>query len=476
MRQCLELGLHKQRVVEDQQIPFDQIRKRLFWSVYIFERKTALVVGRPFAVSDKEIDTEIPLNVNDDEEDIVSLSAAKSEQSTGAGVSNRRSTLSLHRHHILLYHIHTRIRFTLRHLKKAGSPRALEKKIAKRFQELEQWKENILREYSCNVSATRPDITSKESDNRDSSSDSDSDRTLHFKRSVETERTELLLEYHKARRSLLQPLMTEAHDHYSFGLSDYLACADSSGQICQLYRRLHRLSPVPFTLRDLHAVFVAGVTLIYSICANSALYDAQRAGDIGACSTVLYVITEQWPSARKYRDSFETVAERLVERTRKTGKPDVHVCRPQIEIEGTEESISQPSQPHISHKFPGSQLNMARGTEHAARRSGSSLRYAEHVTETSNPINSAFHTRNSIDDIHDHSGTEYGEESSLQNGQVSTETLRPAMEKADSPNVISTTHESDMSIGLDLDFGFDGIGGLLTNEGMDWFTEAVLWG
>ncbi len=49
-----------------------------------------------------------------------------------------------------------------------------------------------------------------------------------FIRSIEVEKTELLLEYQKARRSLLQPLMTENRENYAFDMADYMACADAS--------------------------------------------------------------------------------------------------------------------------------------------------------------------------------------------------------------------------------------------------------
>jgi hypothetical protein len=75
IRQCLELGLHKQSRVETCNVQLDQHRKRLFWSTYIFER-TALVLGRLFALSDEEIDLDLPMSVNDDEEEERNLTSA----------------------------------------------------------------------------------------------------------------------------------------------------------------------------------------------------------------------------------------------------------------------------------------------------------------------------------------------------------------------------------------------------------------
>jgi len=111
--------------------------------------------------------------------------------------------------------------------------------------------------------------------------------------------------------------MTQGRDGFPFNTSDYIACAEASGQICQLYRRLHRLSPIPVSLWDLHAVFVAGFTLIYCICTCPFIYTVKHAANVGARSTILYVIDKQWSSAKKYRDSPEVVAEKMMESTRK---------------------------------------------------------------------------------------------------------------------------------------------------------------
>lgn len=136
LRQCLELGLHKQRVVAAHQLAQDQKRKRLFWSAFIFERKTALVLGRPFAISDKEIDADLPLEVNDDEEDVNVLDAARQAQHSSDDTPQFLSNLSLHRHHIMLYRIHTKIRFTLHGLKSSEQAGRMREKIGLRFQEL----------------------------------------------------------------------------------------------------------------------------------------------------------------------------------------------------------------------------------------------------------------------------------------------------------------------------------------------------
>lgn len=443
MRQCLELGLHRQRAIHDDQIKTDQHRKRLFWSVYIVERKTALVLGRPFGVSDKEIEADIPLDVGDDENDQEILVTAQTAQTSGERLNRRNSVLCLHRHHILLYHIHTRIRFTLHHLRQAHIDGSLHVKLEKRFRQLEEWKENVLREYTVMNSSAPTENNTQSSDD-----DSGNEKPIPFRRSIDIERTELLLEYHKARRSLLQPLLTEARTQRTPSILDYEACADASGQICQLYRRLHRLSTTPFTLRDLHAIFVAGFTLIYCICARPDLYDTRRAGDVGACSTALYVISEQWPSARKYRDAFEVVAEKMVECTRKArestpsrrqGIRSLESSRSHSHDSNARDISSVQSKPLISNDHDRALSN--------------------DLQSHSNGLVVASQDSSQVDST----GENHTQQSVLPNNDASSFT-DPGASNLDAPG---------LCLPFDFESDFDDIGGLLTNEGMDWFADAV---
>jgi hypothetical protein len=294
MRQCLELGLHRPKPHGTSQVRLEQQRRKLFWSVYIFERKSALVLGRPFAVSDKDVDISMP---DDDTQETGSLADI--------------STTALHRHHILLYRIHSKIRSTLHHLRRGASNDKVHSKVTRCLEMLKEWKHNMFQAIDSRVADTNTAPGAAALSQSDSSDSADDTKTP-LARSSNLDKAELLLEYHKARRSLLQPLLTDCGPQHSPILSDYTSCADASGQICQHYRLLHRLSALPFTLRDLHAVLIAGFTSLYCIAARPALYNAQNAGAIGACSTVLYVIAEQWEGARRYRDTFETVAEKLV--------------------------------------------------------------------------------------------------------------------------------------------------------------------
>lgn len=114
----------------------------------------------------------------------------------------------------------------------------------------------------------------------------------------------LQLEYHKAVLLLLQPFLTASNrDDQMFG-----ECARAAGAVCQTYKRIHQRRPAGFFLLELHDVLVAGITLIYSLWNDQYSNDSFTVlQDLGACSTVLFLIAERWESAKRYRDAFEAL-------------------------------------------------------------------------------------------------------------------------------------------------------------------------
>jgi hypothetical protein len=314
IRQCVELGLHKQQRTEENPAPMDEYRKRLFWSVYQLERRTALVLGRPLAITDDEIDINLPQYVEDDKgQDQPELSGTNqgypppdSGSILGTVAAKAQAEISFHSLCITLDQLNTKSRLTLCRLSKAGSREIAAKKIDKRFQKLEDWKTAIF------GSPTRGGSLRESTDLMFSTTRTSVQTPMSQPPLLEGQRLGLLLNYHRARRMLLQTILTDVHlPDQTFPYSSF---AKSSGEVCQLNRRLHRLKPVPFTLLDLHSVFVAGFSMVYCAWNDPQLYDAEMAADFGACSTVLYLIAEQWGTgAKKYRDAFELVAEKTAE-------------------------------------------------------------------------------------------------------------------------------------------------------------------
>jgi hypothetical protein len=70
MRLCIDLGLHRKRGPSHLQINNPraladlEMRKRVFWTAYCLDRQVSIVLGRPFAISDRDIDADVSLVVS----------------------------------------------------------------------------------------------------------------------------------------------------------------------------------------------------------------------------------------------------------------------------------------------------------------------------------------------------------------------------------------------------------------------------
>ena len=113
-----------------------------------------------------------------------------------------------------------------------------------------------------------------------------------------------MIYYYKCLRLLLYPHLISPQA----SLRIVQRCAEACGGVCQTYKRLHRQTSVGFSLMALYSVFLSGLTLIYCIWISPKdIFTLSMNNDVNACSIVLYVITERWPAARKYRDAFESI-------------------------------------------------------------------------------------------------------------------------------------------------------------------------
>lgn len=68
MRLCLEFNLHR-RATPGTDPLMAETRKRIFWSAYCLDRLIGLASGRPFCVSDHDIDIELPVDIDVDNTD-----------------------------------------------------------------------------------------------------------------------------------------------------------------------------------------------------------------------------------------------------------------------------------------------------------------------------------------------------------------------------------------------------------------------
>ena len=71
---------------------------------------------------------------------------------------------------------------------------------------------------------------------------------------------------------------------------------------------------VPHPLCSCRFLTPEGLTLAYCTWISpQEVFSIKASNDMNACSIVLYIITERWPGAKKYRDTYEAIKQSLLE-------------------------------------------------------------------------------------------------------------------------------------------------------------------
>lgn len=108
--------------------------------------------------------------------------------------------------------------------------------------------------------------------------------------------------YYKCVRLLFYPQLLQPN----LNLQYLKTCAQACAGVCESYKRLHRILKADYSPLSLQSLFLSGLTLIYCnwLAPRNHLNVSAAISD---CNVMLYVMTERWPPARKYRDIFERI-------------------------------------------------------------------------------------------------------------------------------------------------------------------------
>ncbi|CAK7232464.1 hypothetical protein SBRCBS47491_008280 [Sporothrix bragantina] len=284
MRIAIDLGLHRRTAAMSRPSLDNELKKRLFWSCYNLDRQVSITLGRPFTISDRDIDLPLPLEVDEAAFD-AGIAAAhrrqrQQEQQQAQQKPRRITTLSPFIHLTRLRMIESSIQRNIYRVDRGVEVSDAE--IDGFLEHLDAWKRDIPRRGGP-------------SNNFGSSTNEDERYMVYYYASVR------LLLYPQVSRPQVQ--------------ARYLTkCAEACGGVCRTYKHLHQHMTVGYSLMGLQSVFMAGLTLIYCAWVDPTLiFNSTTSNDIYACSIVLFVITERWPGARKYRDAFDIIKQNVVD-------------------------------------------------------------------------------------------------------------------------------------------------------------------
>ncbi|KAF2769755.1 hypothetical protein EJ03DRAFT_87887 [Teratosphaeria nubilosa] len=261
MRLAIDLGLHRRTRGSQSG---DERRRCVFWSAYCLDRQISIILGRPFAISDRDIDVELPVGSHE-------------PATPTALVATTSSAMECFIHICRLRIIESHIQQSIY---RVDRPTNSTEELDAFLDQLEAWKLNI-----------------------------PIDAQLAGPGSINGQ-DYYMVYFYKCLRFLLHPHISAPDPHLHY----LERCVEACAGVCQTYKRLHQNVTVGFSLMALHSVFFAGLTLLYcSWLAPKQIFTMRTVDHITSCSIVLYIIAERWPGARTYRDIFEIIRQSVAE-------------------------------------------------------------------------------------------------------------------------------------------------------------------
>ncbi|PGG95690.1 hypothetical protein AJ79_09917 [Helicocarpus griseus UAMH5409] len=294
------------------------LRRRLWWCTYSFDRLVSTCVGRPFGITDQVITTEFPSLLDD-------------KYITKAGFlrppANAISYKHVSHHYFKLRLLQSEIQQVLQHqqatmARKIGKNRSnafmhtkLPSPFLANFDSFRSWRKDVHRRLAeWKDSAPTP-------------------QQIGVQFSVEF----LELNYWQAlimlyRQSLVVPApladaLSPTEDVESPSMTNvedaededdiYLKVAEAGQKVLRLYRQLHRVRLVNYTYLATHHLFMAGISFLYAIWHSPVVRSRLTLDDVDftvlAATSVLGDLMEKCPPAEACRDAFERMSKATVQ-------------------------------------------------------------------------------------------------------------------------------------------------------------------
>ncbi|GKT63416.1 pyrimidine pathway regulatory protein 1 [Colletotrichum tofieldiae] len=253
LRLAIGMNLHRRETIASEQSLDTEMHKRLFWCVYTMDRSISMSLGLPLGIQDADITMPLPLPLSDE---VLANPDRDSQLSFGPDVND----LSTFLHIIELRRINAEI---YKSLHSAGD---------------------------TNLAGTNIDVIRVQHHTRLSRWLVSAPRYL-VPASMHQTPEWFQIAYHQAIMNLYRP----SHASPVSTINALRHCADSSISLISCYGALYAKNKVTYTFVALTSLFMAGVTMLYSLRASAALRQELTRGvvesNIGSCTTLLHDIS-----------------------------------------------------------------------------------------------------------------------------------------------------------------------------------------
>ncbi|KAE8155824.1 fungal-specific transcription factor domain-containing protein [Aspergillus tamarii] len=269
MRICIDLGMHRESHYRTMKPLEAQLRRRLFWSVYVIERHVAWSLGRPFSIAEDEIDVQIPADIDDPTSRYAGVEHTMGDLSSdiahGANIpAIRRFIATVHLQRIMS-RTHTKIYRVDRNTS------ALLPELPPLLASLEEYKRGL------------PPLQPGDND---------------F----------IQMHWNNCVRALLQPFLSILDPEDEL----IRTCLHVSGQMCQLFKRSQQKGLSGYSFLLVNSVYMAGLTMCFCLFRSPRLWRTNVANDLRACSSAIFAMAERKSSFRRYRDDLENMINRAM--------------------------------------------------------------------------------------------------------------------------------------------------------------------
>ncbi|KAK1598471.1 uncharacterized protein LY79DRAFT_656148 [Colletotrichum navitas] len=282
---CIELGIHREPppAADPNDIKYQQIRRLAFFTIYSLDRSVSSIQGRPLGFRDETFDVKMP-----------ELQSPRQISPTSSPMlsSFSAAVLRFARFQFELDRIVSDVKVQFYHLPcdsawfaLPADPEAQQTRIR---DEIVRWWERV------------------------------ADEPFNFpgldNRHRRMWRLKLKIKHHTTMIMLFQPSQAIRNPPPE----SLQVCFNNAASILQDYQTLHDLQGVHHGWRTVQNIFAAGATLIYSFWTCSAVRNNASIADLSrslrACSGLLAVGGEWWPSVKKGQRSFGAIVDLTIRR------------------------------------------------------------------------------------------------------------------------------------------------------------------
>lgn len=271
LRLCVNFGFHRKNIKLLHTKPLDyQQRLLTFWSTYSLERSVSSSFGRPFSLSDRDIDADLPIDIDESitDESLIMREYVLKYKTLDSPVTSRTHAI----HHFRFIQIESEIQNKIY-------------RVDVEIKDIPRVEINILISKMKQWASTIPP-----------SSSSDYDYYLYL--------------FNKQIRYLIQPFLSKLTKDDPL----FIECITAASTVCQLSKRIYQNTKIRLSFISLQTIFLSGVTLIYSLLSKKINWNLSVNEGLRCCSSVLFSVAQRAYTCAIFSEIFEKLVTMVQEK------------------------------------------------------------------------------------------------------------------------------------------------------------------